>query len=82
MTLRYKMCLLAIKLFEDHGIKVEHAELMSLSIYTILLTSSFKIYYLSLRLLDSLNRFYSPTDGSLVQDLSLKSHLSQLDLII
>ena len=30
MTLRYKICLFAVKLFEDHGIKVDHAELLSL----------------------------------------------------
>ena len=33
MTLRYKNCLFATKLFEDHGIKVDRAELLSLSIY-------------------------------------------------
>ena len=32
MTLRYKICLFAVKLFEDHGIKVDRAELLSLSI--------------------------------------------------
>ena len=32
MTLRYKMCLFAVKLFEDHGINVDRAEILSLSI--------------------------------------------------
>ena len=33
MTLPYKNCLFAADLFEDHGIKVDRAELLSLSIY-------------------------------------------------
>ena len=33
MTLRYKICLFAVKLFEDHGINVDRAKLLSLSIY-------------------------------------------------
>ena len=33
MTLRYKICLFAIKLSEDHGVKVDRAKLLSLSIY-------------------------------------------------
>ena len=40
MTLRYKICLLAVKLFEDHGIKVDRAELLSLSIDKILIENS------------------------------------------
>ena len=35
MTLRYKICLFAVKLFEDHGIKVDCAEVVSLSIYLV-----------------------------------------------
>ena len=35
MTLQYKICLFAVKLFEDHGIQVDRAELLSLSIYTV-----------------------------------------------
>ena len=35
MTLRYKICLFAVKCFEDHGIKVkvDRAELLTLSIF-------------------------------------------------
>ena len=33
MTLRYKICLFGVKLFEDLGMKVDSAELLSLSIY-------------------------------------------------
>ena len=33
MTLRYKICLFAVKLFEDHGIKVDRAERLFWSIY-------------------------------------------------
>ena len=33
MALRCKICLVAIKLFEDHGINVDRAELLSLGIY-------------------------------------------------
>ena len=36
MTLRSKICLFAVKLFEDHGIKVDRAELLSLSIVSII----------------------------------------------
>ena len=32
MTLPFKICLFAVKLFENHGIKVDCAELLSLSI--------------------------------------------------
>ena len=32
MTLRYKICLFAVKLFEDHDVKVDRAEFLSLSI--------------------------------------------------
>ena len=32
MTYRYKICLFAVKLFENHGIKVDRAELLSLSV--------------------------------------------------
>ena len=28
MTLRYKICLVAVKLFEDYGIKVDRVELL------------------------------------------------------
>ena len=34
MILRNKMCLFSMKLFEDHGIKVDRAERLSLSTYT------------------------------------------------
>ena len=33
MTLRYKICLFAVKLFKDHGINVDRAEFFSLSIF-------------------------------------------------
>ena len=32
ITLRYKISLIAVKCFEDHGTKLDHAELLSLSI--------------------------------------------------
>ena len=32
MTLRYKICLFAVKFFENNGIKVDRVELLSLSI--------------------------------------------------
>ena len=32
MMLRYKICLFTVKLFEDHSIKLDRAELSSLSI--------------------------------------------------
>ena len=35
MTLRYKICLFTIKLFEDHGIKVDRVELLSLRIFIL-----------------------------------------------
>ena len=37
LSLRYKFCLYAIKLCEDHGIKLDRAELLSLSIIVIYL---------------------------------------------
>ena len=33
MALRYKICLFAVKLFEDHSIKLDHAELLILNLY-------------------------------------------------
>ena len=33
MTLWYKVCLFAVKFFEDHDIKFDRAELLSLSIH-------------------------------------------------
>ena len=36
MALRYKICLFVVKLFEDYGINVDRAELLSLSILIFL----------------------------------------------
>ena len=33
MTVRYKICLFAVKLFEYHDIELDRAELLSLSIF-------------------------------------------------
>ena len=32
MTLKYEFCLFAVKIFEDHGIKLDRAEHLSLGI--------------------------------------------------
>ena len=36
MTLRCKICLFAVKLFENHVVKVDRAEILSLSIYVFI----------------------------------------------
>ena len=54
MTLRNKIYLFAVKLFEDHGIKVDRAELLSLSILNSFIKQAF------FSILGVLLRFGSP----------------------
>ena len=38
--MRYKICLFAVKFFEDHDIKVDRAELLSVSIHALYLQTT------------------------------------------